>query len=114
MRSNRKVMATYHSFAQAEALDDRGGRFAVLDKPAVTGSSPTPMYPQMPDGPWKDNPYPEEPLIDGRGEGDVLGYRIDDMCASTVPAQSVDTAPSSSGHVITPGDGVRRKGLRRI
>jgi hypothetical protein len=103
---------SYHQIAQAEALDERGGRFAVLDKPAVTGSSPTPIYPQMPDGPWKDNPYPEEPLIDGSSEGDRLGYQIDDMGASTVPAQSVDTPPSSSG--ITPGDGVRRRGLRRI
>jgi len=103
MRNNRKVMGTYHSFAQAEALDDRGGRFAVLDKPAVTGSSPTPTYPQMPAGsPWANDPVGPEPLIDGRGEGDRLGYEIDRPDAPQSPA-----GPSTDG-------GVVRKGWRRI
>jgi len=109
-----KRMNTYHQFAQADALDERGGRFQALDKPVVTGSTPIPSVPAMDSGPWKDNPYPEEPLIDGRDEGDVLGYAIDDMGGSTVAASPVDTPPSSSGHVITPEGGVRRRGLRRI
>jgi len=103
MRNNRKVMGTYHSFAQAEALDDRGGRFAVLDKPAVTGSSPTPTYPQMPAGsPWANDPVGPEPLIDGSGESDRLGYAIDRPDA---PPSSQDGSESRP---------VVRRGWRRL
>jgi len=102
MHNNRKV--TYHSFAQAEALDDRGGRFAVLDKPAVTGSSPTPTYPQMPAGsPWANDPVGPEPLIDGSGESDRLGYAIDRPDA---PPSSQDGSESRPV--------VRNRGWRRI
>ena len=101
MHNNRKV--TYHSFAQAEALDDRGGRFAVLDKPAVTGSSPTPTYPQMPAGsPWANDPVGPEPLIDGSGESDRLGYAIDRPDA---PPSSQDGSESRP---------VVRRSLRRL
>ena len=102
MHNNRKV--TYHSFAQAEALDDRGGRFAVLDKPAVTGSSPMPTYPQMPAGsPWANDPVGPEPLIDGSGESDRLGYAIDRPDA---PPSSQDGSESRPV--------VRNRGWRRI
>ena len=61
---------TFHQIAQAEALDDRGGRFAVLDKPAVTGSSPTPSVPAMDSGPWARSELPDEPPI---------GYSVDEQ-----------------------------------
>jgi hypothetical protein len=107
--TKRKVMGTYHSFAQAEALEDRGGRFAVLDKPAVTGSSPIPSYPAIPDGPWSKVELPDEALIDGRGEGDVTGYAIDDMGLGT-------PTPTSESSPVADDAGVGRapKFLRRI
>ena len=115
MHNNRKVMATYHSFAQAEALDDRGGRFAILDKPAVTGSSPTPTYPQMPAGsPWANEPIGPEPLIDGSGEGDRLGYEIDRPDAPLSPQDSgIGNGPTTSDGTseIRP---VVRRSLRRL
>jgi hypothetical protein len=76
--NDRKVMATYHSFANSEIADERGGRFATLDKPVVTGSTPGSAFPQMPAGnPWREEPIGPEPFVDGRGEGNVLGYAID-------------------------------------
>jgi hypothetical protein len=77
MTKDRRL-GTYMAFAEADADDMAGGRFAAPErKPRIVGASPIVEYPRMPDGPWKDNPYPEEPLIDGTGEGDVLGYEID-------------------------------------
>jgi hypothetical protein len=68
--TDNKGMATYHQFAQAEADEDRGGRFAVLDKPVVTGSAPIPSVPAISDGPWSKDECPPEPSI---------GYCVDDQ-----------------------------------
>jgi hypothetical protein len=79
MENDRKVRegSTYFQQAQASALDEMGGRFAKVQPTSVTGSAPG-AWPKMPEGnPWATNPYPPEPLIDGRGEGSVLGYAID-------------------------------------
>src|SRR5262249_24821010 len=93
LENDRKVMATYHSFASSDLADDRGGRFSSLDKPVVTGSSSI-AYPQLPEGnPWAKNELPDEPLIDGRGEGNVTGYEID----------RPDAPPSSASSSV--GDG---------
>ena len=78
MRNDRKVGSTYHSVAQASIDDKRGGRYAISDsKQTVIGSSPI-AYPQQPKtSPWACDPVPPEPLIDGRGEGNRLGFAID-------------------------------------
>jgi hypothetical protein len=59
--------------------DERGGRFAYSgNSTTVTGSTPGPMYPRQSAGsPWAKDECPPEPLTDGRGEGNVLGFEID-------------------------------------
>jgi hypothetical protein len=110
----RRIMAeerrgkTY--MGQAMGADfDLGGRFAKVHSTTVTGLTPGSVYPRMPEGnPWATNPYPEEPLIDGRGEGDKLGYEIDRPdAASTTTALEVEEPPSPPDHVITSGGDVR-------
>jgi hypothetical protein len=73
-------MKTYLAHAEASANDEAGGRFAALPekKPTVIGAKAEISYPQQPEGsPWHSDPCGDEPLIDGSGEGDRLGYRID-------------------------------------
>jgi hypothetical protein len=73
-------MRTYLAFAEADALDGAGGRFAALpeQKPSVVGAKAEIAYPQQPEhSHWSRDPVPDEALIDGTGEGDVLGFRID-------------------------------------
>src|SRR5262245_23330409 len=73
-----RLATTYHSASQAFAEEDRGGRFAVLQKAQVTGSTPAVAYPKVPGGPWSEGPQGgDEPFIDGTGDGNRLGYRID-------------------------------------
>jgi hypothetical protein len=105
---------TYHGHALHTDEDIYGGRFATSNTTTVVGTSPTVEYPAMPDGPWKNNPYPEEPLIDGRGEGDRLGYEIDrpDM-VSTSAVEAASAPASEPSHVITDA-GVARKFIRRF
>jgi len=93
LRNDERVRkATYHSFAQADADTEMGGRYAKVQPTTVTGSAPT-AWPKMPEGnPWATNPYPPEPLIDGRGEGNRLGYEIDKGPGSTMAA--VEEPPS--------------------
>src|SRR5262245_57301641 len=92
---------TYHSVAQGELDDLIGGRFGVSGrKTKVVGAGPV-SYPVQPTGsPWAKNELPDEPLIDGRGEGTVLGYEID----------RPDVAPVEPvGEVgVTPGKFLRR------
>ena len=81
LRNDHKVReaSTYHSVAQASIDDERGGRFAYSgNSTTVTGSTPGSVYPRQPAGsPWAKDECPPEPLIDGRGEGNVLGFEID-------------------------------------
>jgi hypothetical protein len=92
----RRIMAeerrgrTYQGHAINSADEDRGGRFAFSGgSTTVTGSNPM-GWPKMPEGNfWAKNEMPPEPLIDGTGEGNVLGYRIDDMTAPAEPTEQV-------------------------
>jgi hypothetical protein len=81
LAEDRQVRAsTYLQQAQANVDEDRGGRYAAMEKPStVIGTSPGPVYPQLPaDSPANQAAMvPDEPLIDGSGEGSVLGYAID-------------------------------------
>lgn len=94
LRNDQRVRetSTYHSVAQASIDDERGGRYASESKQTVIGSSPI-SYPTMPEGnPWRCDPVPDEPLIDGRGEGDRLGYAIDrpDAPSTAASVESVE------------------------
>jgi hypothetical protein len=85
MENDRKV-ATYHSFAQADAETEMGGRYSKVQPVTVTGSNPGAVYPRIDGGPWAKNEMPPEPLVDGRGEGNILGYAIDRPDAALPPA----------------------------
>jgi hypothetical protein len=109
LANDRKVAeerrhSTFLDHARASADDDRGGRFALSGSSVtVIGASPSHEYPQQPSTAPSNQMamMPDEPLIDGRGEGNVLGYEIDRPDAPASPE--------------TNGDGaVVRKGLRRL
>ena len=70
-------LQTYHGYAQHTDEDIYGGRYAKVNTTVVTGGGPGSALPQLPDGPWAKNELPDEPLINGAGEGSVLGYEID-------------------------------------
>jgi len=53
MLAEDRRMRTYHAVAQGSIDDDRGGRFSVMERPSVTGSSPV-GYPKLPSGPWSE------------------------------------------------------------
>jgi hypothetical protein len=93
MNKDRK-MSTYLAHAEASADDTAQGRFAAPErKPMIVGAKAGISYPAQPEGsPWATNPYPEEPLVDGTGEGGRLGFQIDDMGNSTVVAPTVEAA----------------------
>jgi len=68
----RQKGSTYHQRAVAEAVEERGGRFAALSKPQIVGSGPV-MYPvQPPSSPWASDPVGVEPLIDATDCGPKL------------------------------------------
>jgi hypothetical protein len=53
--------ATYSSFADAFADEDRGGRFKAVNKTAVVGATPAPAYPAGPA--WCADPTGVEPAL---------------------------------------------------
>jgi len=58
-----RLATTYHAASRAFVDEDRGGRFAVLEKATVTGAGPV-RYPKLASGPWSEGPGggPEPPL----------------------------------------------------
>src|SRR5262249_48027949 len=60
------------------ATRDRIGRYGVLPKATVIGSTATISYPQQPSGsPWRKDECGQEALVDRSEDGLRLGYRID-------------------------------------
>jgi hypothetical protein len=110
----RRIMAddrrgqTYQGHAINDAELNLGGRFAQVQPTSVTGANPGSVYPRQPStSPWYCDPVGPEPLIDGRGEGDKLGFAIDRPdAASTTAAPVVEEPPSPPGQVITSGGDV--------
>jgi len=114
IENDRKVMATYHSHAQSTLNDERQGRFATLDKPTVTGSTPGSQFPRMPAGnPWREEPIGPEPFVDGRGEGNVLGYAIDRPDAPPSSASPVGDGGNGDRAITATGSPVIRSKFRR-
>jgi hypothetical protein len=70
--NDRKVMNTYHAFAQSSVDDERGGRYAAVSRPAtVIGASPV-SYPKLP----ADSPSNQLAMSP---KEEPLGYSVDDM-----------------------------------
>jgi hypothetical protein len=87
---NERKASTYFQMARADADLDLGGRFKTLHTTTIQGSTPSSDYPRQPAGSaWAENDVPPEPLIDGTGEGNVLGYRIDGQ-PSTPSAHGIE------------------------
>ena len=77
VKEERVARNTYLSHA-GDVETELGGRFAKLTPTQVVGSEPTVNYPKLSEGPWSEGPPGgDEPLIDGTGESNRLGYRID-------------------------------------
>jgi hypothetical protein len=95
-----RIKTTYLDHATAYIDEDRGGRYSAAREPArVIGAAPI-SYPMLPQGSPANQAamVPDEPLIDGSGEGVRLGYRIDDMGmgSATAPAQGVVEGPAAA------------------
>jgi hypothetical protein len=111
-----KPIGTYFGAAQANLDDMTGGRYGKITRPMVVGSTPIPIYPRQP-GDSPSNQFtlmPPEPLIDGTGEGNVLGYALGEpheQVASPVRTATGDVKPTPS--VTNPPGGVG-KFRRRI
>ena len=92
--AEERRMRTYHGHAMDADLE-MGGRYSRVNTTKVVGSGPI-SYPQQPAGsPWAKDECPPEPLIAGRGEGNVLGYEIDRPDAATAPLTAA--APDVGG-----------------
>src|SRR5258708_40202925 len=84
---------TYFGVAAADADMEKGGRYAALNKPSVTGADPSvagywgARYPaQPPNSPWAKDHYPPEP---------PLGFSVEDQ-APTGEWHEVQKSLSSS------------------
>jgi hypothetical protein len=99
LAEDRERISTLLDHANASADDTAGGRFgAAAPTRTVIGTAPI-AYPQQPSTAPSNQMamMPDEPLIDGRSEGNTLGYEIDRPDAPPPPEASVV-----------------RKGLRRM
>jgi hypothetical protein len=78
--------STFSQFAQSQADDETGGRFAARGKPMMVGSEQMVRYPQLPaSSPWAGpDPVPVEP---------PTGYAIDEM----VPLEPASLAQAPGG-----------------
>ena len=124
----RKPKDTLHGRTQ---IDDRGGRFAAMGKPVITGSTPGPQYPRLPSGPWSeglDQVSSPEPLIDATDcsdtyIGEPLGSPAEAMSEPALPIDAlalghdphVLQAPPSE-RPLAPGGGASKqpKFVRRV
>jgi hypothetical protein len=116
LENDRKVRATYFSQAQANMDDERGGRYATLNKPSVTGSSPSVMVPQQPANSfWSCDPVPPEmPLGYDINAMEPVGekFEIEKSLSSAASGEAV--APTSSVVGDSKGVGVNKRRWRRI
>src|SRR5262245_16943788 len=98
-----RLATTYHSASQAFVDEERGGRFAALEKPTVTGSSGAVRYPRQREGsPWRDDPVGVEP---------PLGFDVNTIEPVGEVHERAGTSPSSSAETaasVGVGEGVRR------
>ena len=106
---------TYFSQAQIDADEDRGGRYASLNKPTVTGTDPSVSYPRLPaDAPSNQlTAMPDEPPLNYRiDDQECVGEQFEIQASLASAAPDAAVAPRSSGG--GGGVGVTPKMRRRI
>jgi hypothetical protein len=113
MSDKRRVLRdTLHSRTD---IDDRGGRYAAMGKPVITGASPGPQYPRLPGGPWSqsiDEVSAPEPLVDGSDCGDTcIGEPLGGAEIEATSAQSPYEAQTNAS---VPHAGVAPPALRPL
>jgi hypothetical protein len=125
LAEDRQVRSTYMSHAESSIDDDRGGRFAAIEKSATIVGAARISYPQQPAGsPWANDPIGLEPLLGFSVEDhDPVGERHEWDAGSAVPVEPTNRMDTADGgpaaeeldrHVITPPvAGPTSKGFRR-
>ena len=92
LREQQQRGATYSSFAEAFADEERGGRYGMDKQPIHTAV--TPVYPeQPPTSPFHHDPVPLEPPIDATDCGPTFGIALREPheVAASIAAQDVPT-----------------------
>ena len=87
----RQKGSTYHQRAVAEAVEERGGRFAALSKPQIVGATPV-LYPVQPSSsPWSQG------IDQLTGIEPPLGYDINQIDIGEPAVSSLAAGNSSVG-----------------
>jgi hypothetical protein len=89
---------TLHRFAQSQADELSGGRFAAINPTTVVGSDPTLKYPPLPSSsPWSGaQPEPGvEPQL-GYEINRLTPYELEPSMGTTRPVEDTGGAPSSA------------------
>jgi hypothetical protein len=99
---DRDRLSTYHALAQSSIDDERGGRYAAVQRPATfVGAGPAISYPRLP----ADSPSNQLAMTP---KEEPLGYSIDEM----EPTGERWEQEASRGDAAAPE--VRRSGWRRF
>ena len=106
LENDRKVRegSNYHSLARSGADDERGGRFASVNKASVSRTEAATLYPGRPaTSQWGGvDPIPDEPPLgyeidQQEATGEIFEQEQSMRNASSRAASGEDAAPSSSG-----------------
>lgn len=109
LAEDRQVRSTYMSHAESSIDDDRGGRFAAIEKSATIVGASQISYPQQPEGsPWARDVIGDEPPLGYSVEDhDAVGERHERgaSAAPVEPTNRMDTAGTAAApalsHVVT-------------
>jgi hypothetical protein len=99
----RRVMENDRAHAEASADDERGGRFASVNKASVSRLEAATLYPRRPASQWGGvDPIPDEPPLgyeidQQEATGEIFEQEQSMRNASSPAASDGDAAPSSSG-----------------
>ena len=105
LENDRKVREglSYHSLVRSGADDERGGRFASVNKASVSRLEAATLYPRRPASQWGGvDPIPDEPPLgyeidQQEATGEIFEQEQSMRNASSRAASGEDAAPSSSG-----------------
>jgi hypothetical protein len=105
---------------QSHTVDDAGGRFAKLTPATITGSAPSPQYPQLPDSsPWANgfDQNLEPPLfaVDEMPAKEIQEPTPNSPEASALPAavedQGVGEPVGTAPPLVPTGSAIKRRPL---